>query len=112
MEFDSLVLIALVGAFISLAMGVAVVAALCMAGRTEEGEEGGPRSYGTGAMAEKREGKMTTDLQEFETAVRSAWEQFHGPIEELDNYIPAVPPAFWGGFRAGMEWERKQEAEK
>ena len=57
MEFDSLVLIALVGAFISLAMGVAVVAALGMAGRAEDGEDGGPRSYGTGAMAEKREGR-------------------------------------------------------
>lgn len=46
----------------------------------------------------------TADLQTLDDVIREAWECYHGPIEELDGYIPAVPPTFWGGFRAGVQW--------
>jgi hypothetical protein len=35
--------------------------------------------------------------------IRAAWERFHGPIPELDGYIPATPPTYSQGYRDGAE---------
>jgi hypothetical protein len=36
-------------------------------------------------------------------SIRAAWERFHGPIDELDGYIPATPPTYSQGYRDGYE---------
>jgi hypothetical protein len=33
--------------------------------------------------------------------IRAAWEAYHGPITELDGYIPATPPTYERGYRDG-----------
>ena len=33
--------------------------------------------------------------------IRAAWERFHGPVAELDGYIPATPPTYSQGYRDG-----------
>ena len=35
--------------------------------------------------------------------IRAAWERFHGPVEDLDGYIPATPPTYAQGYRDGAE---------
>ena len=37
-----------------------------------------------------------------ETKIRAAWEAYHGPIAELDGYIPATPPTYDRGYRDGV----------
>jgi hypothetical protein len=33
--------------------------------------------------------------------IRAAWCRFHGPIPELDGYIPATPPTYSRGYEDG-----------
>ena len=35
--------------------------------------------------------------------IRAAWERFHGPVEDLDGYIPATPPTYVRGYDDGAE---------
>ena len=43
--------------------------------------------------------------------IRAAWERFHGPIDELDGYIPATPPTYSQGYRDGWNAAMKRAAE-
>lgn len=33
--------------------------------------------------------------------IRAAWERYHGPVADLDGYIPRSPPAYDRGYRDG-----------